>query len=205
MKLSFFLNIVTSVIIIIPYFHPTKANADACCDFKTPVSYSAEQIAKINYWTDYFFFLIRPELQGKPIKLSQQLYRREQAGIRLIVRKIIVYGCYWERKNYYLEKISLEDQPERDYWLIRENYLFDGLYAQLTNAIFYAHHPELPKQKSNFKNLNWVTEWNNIRHNFANYQQETNLLSQFIPVCQPRDLRDRIITSEQLNQLINPN
>lgn len=203
MKLSLFLSIATSAIILFPYLYPTKVNAYTYCDLKTDYYYSPEQRAKINYWTDYFFFLFRPELKDKQIVRSQKLYQREKAGIRGVVKRVLLCGAYWEHQNYYLEKIYLAREPENPYWLLINNYVFDGFYAELTDAVFYAHHLGLPPKKSNFKNLNWSTEWINIRQSFASYQQENNLFAEFLPIFQPIKTRDRIITIEQLRRLTN--
>ncbi len=69
------------------------------------------------------------------------------------------------------------------YWRQNRNYFFEGLYQDLTDAIFYARHPEISLEEDKSQHLNWGSEWNLIRRHFANYDQEQFLKTSFIPIC----------------------
>ena len=68
-------------------------------------------------------------------------------------------------------------------WKLNRDYFFDGLYEDLTDAVFYARHPEISQEETKLQHLNWAAEWNFIRRHFANYNQEEILKRDFIPIC----------------------
>ena len=49
---------------------------------------------------------------------------------------------------------------------------FEGFYQDLTDAIFYARHPEISLKEDKSLSFNLATEWDLIRRHFANYNQE---------------------------------
>ncbi len=208
---------VLSIIIATQYFahqriiaHPKNADVYPTCDRtkhgskvdRLPkLTSSPEQLKKTSYWTEYFFYLIRPEMKGKKIQAAQTLYRQEKTGIRQIVRQVFSCSCYWSKKNYYLIKQYIpEDKQNKHfwqweyYWLKNDNYWFDGLYSDFTDAVFYARHPELNRDKSYLENMNLATEWMFIRQHLVSFDTENMLKKEFIPTCD-RDAIDKIWTS----------
>ncbi len=174
----------------------------------------------INYWTQYFFDLLRPELVGKEQSNYSKLHRREKSAISEIVVHILSYTCQrspdkyfvltearelndsdkYPRYRYYPKghnrnlynrernpDFNLEDNNIRDisfHWRLERDYFFEGLYKDLTDAIFYARHPEFSVQENKkLQHLNWSAEWNFIRRHFANYNQEQVYKQFFIPSC----------------------
>lgn len=104
-----------------------------------------------------------PRYRYNPRSLNEELYNRErQARFR-------------------------HEEPElwqNDYfWRQNRDYFFEGLYKDLTDAIFYARHPEIPLEEEKIHHLNWSGEWNAIRSHFANYDQEQKIKDHFIPLC----------------------
>ena len=186
---------------IVQYFTQKEARAYSSCDRSSAVIRSPEKLKKISYWADYFFYLVRPEMRDKKIQVSQTLYRREKTGIRQVVRQVFSCSCYWSRRNYYLIKkhIPKDRQNKRFwqwdyYWLRNDDYWFDGLYSDFTDAVFYARHPELNRDKSNFKNMNLATEWMFIRQHLVSFDLENILKQEFIPPC-GRDIANKVWTS----------
>ena len=186
---------------IIQYFTEKEVQAYSSCTRSPAVIRSPEKLKKISYWTDYFFNLVRPEMRDKKIQVSQTLYRREKTGIRQVVRQVSSCSCYWSRRNYYLIKKHIpEDRQNKRfwqwdyYWLRNDDYWFDGLYRDFTDAVFYARHPELNRDESNFKNMNLATEWMFIRQHLVSFDLENSLKQKFIPPCD-RDIANKIWTS----------
>ena len=187
--------------VITQYSSQKEVQAYPSCRRSSDLIRSPEKLKKISYWTDYFFVLVRPEMRDKKIKVSDTLYRREKTGIRQVVRQVISCSCYWSRKNYYLIKQYIpEDKQRKDkwqweyYWLRNDDYWFDGLYSDFTDAVFYARHPELNADKSHLKDINLATEWMFIRQYFADFATENPLKQEFIPPCD-RDIYNKIWTS----------
>lgn len=186
-----------------------------------------EDLEKVDYWTNYFFKLLRPEMRNKRTRIYHTLYRRERAGIRRVISKVILQSCqrphinhyyllsererelekrerfrhrgfresarrrirdtrdyYWDR-YYYDDELFWDDElwGEDFYWERTEDYFFEGLYRELTDAVFYARHPELPRRVSRRNTMNWSSEWIFIRQSFADYEQEKFLKQHFIPLC----------------------
>ena len=80
---------------------------------------------------------------------------------------------------------------ENDYfWRQNRDYFFEGLYKDLSDAIFYARHPEIPLEEEKINHLNWAGEWNAIRRHFANFDQEQKLKDHFIPLCLSHQISD---------------
>ena len=70
------------------------------------------------------------------------------------------------------------------FWQLNRDYFFHGLYQDLTDAVFYARHPEISHKENKLQYLNWSAEWNFIRRRFVIYNQEKIFKNGFIPVCQ---------------------
>lgn len=188
----------------------------------------AENLEKVDYWTNYFFKLLRPEIRNKPIRIHHTLYRRERAEIRRVINKVIYQSCqrpyinhyyllsererdrekkerwerlnrrermrsdirdtrdyYWERYYYYDDEMFWDEElwDEGYYWNRTEDYFFEGLYRDLTDAVFYARHPELSRRISRRDTMNWSSEWIFIRDSFADFEQEQFLKQHLIPLC----------------------
>ena len=183
----------------------------------------------INYWTQHFFDLLRPELKGKEIQIYETLYQREKAAIAQVVTHVLFSTCQQPHRNHYFfltdqeidtgsvkyprsqynprsashrslynrerkRQFNLSQQRrfilekehlwENDFhWRQNRNYFFEGLYQDLTDAIFYARHPEISLKEDKSRHLNWITEWTFIRRYFANYHQEELLKKYFVPIC----------------------
>ena len=187
--------------VITQYSTQKEVKAYPSCRRSSDLIRSPEKLKKISYWTDYFFVLVRPEMRDKKIKVSDTLYRREKTGIRQVVRQVVSCSCYWSRKNYYLIKQYIpEDKQRKDkwqweyYWLRNDDYWFDGLYSDFTDAVFFARHPELNSEKSHLKDMTLATEWMFIRQYFVDFATENPLKQEFIPSC-PRDIHNKIWTS----------
>ena len=186
-----------------------------------------ENIEKIDYWTNYFFKLLRPEMRNKKVRIHHTLYRRERAEIRRVVSKVLYQSCqrphinhyyqiserdrndvkrlrrerfdrrerlrsrlrndesYYQHRYYYDDELSWDEElwDEGYYWDRTNDYFFEGLYRELTDAVFYARHPELSHQASRKDTMNWSGEWSFIRQHFSDFQQEKFLKQQLIPVC----------------------
>lgn len=205
-----------------------RVNAQIISEQATEMEFSDLEI--IDNWTEHFFGLLRPELQGKDIPIYETLYQREKAAIAQVVTHILFSSCQQQNRNHYffltdkkrrnrndnlgqygrfqypargansnlynrnrqiisnnnqrrfiLEKESLWENDF--YWRQNRNYFFEGFYQDLTDAIFYARHPEISLKEDKSKNFNLATEWDLIRRRFANYNQEQLLKKYLIPVC----------------------
>ncbi len=209
-------------------FIPKKAQAIPQTPLIQKPKINAETLEVIDYWTQHFFDLLRPETIGKDVKVYDKLYRREKAAISQVVTYVLFATCHQSHRNHYFflteqarpnnseqypryryyprainrnlsnrpiesefspnnqQEFVLEEEHlwERDfYWRQNRDYFFEGLYRDLTDAIFYARHPEISLQEDKIQHLNWATEWDFIRRRFANYDQEQVLKQYFIPVC----------------------
>lgn len=182
------------ITIITQYFTQQKVNAYPSCDRSQSVVHSREQLEKISYWTDYFFEQVRPEMRGKKIQLSQTIYRREKTAIRQVIRSILLCTCYLEPNNYFFVKHKGELTEKDDEWVRDNNYFLNGFYHDLTDAIFYARHPEITKRQSKLKDMNLATEWMFIRQYFVDFERSEILSKAFIPVC------DRLIDVSKVNR-----
>ncbi len=114
-----------------------------------------------------------PRYRYYPRGINRYLHNRERRR----------YFSHDDERKYFLDT---ENIAERNLsWQLKKDYFFEGLYQDLTDAVFYARHPELSYEKTQkLQHLNWAGEWNFIRRHFANYNQEEILKQDFIPVCQ---------------------
>ncbi len=190
---------------------------------------NSSNLEVIDYWTQHFFDLLRPEQKGKEVQRYETHYQREKAAIAQVVTHVLFSTCQQSHRNHYFfltdqtidndsaryshdrylsrspnhrslsnrerkrqfnfaqqRRFILEKEHlwENDfYWRQNRNYFFEGLYRDLTDAIFYARHPEISLKEDKSRHLNWGSEWNFIRRRFANYDQEKVLKHTFIPVC----------------------
>jgi hypothetical protein len=195
----------------------------SCSSHITACEKTPEELEKIDYWTNYFFKVLRPEMRGKRVQYHQSLFRREKAAIRQVIRQVVYCSCQepnlnryyflmarqrddaWRRDRYKYEsryenrydrnsderyfyaddELRWDEQlwDEEYYWSRNRDYFFDGLYADLTDAIFYARHPEFDRRISKKSKMDWTSEWTFIRQYFANYEQERFIKQYLIPVC----------------------
>lgn len=209
--------------VFISVFTQQKIAAHRYCESYINCDREPEVLEKIDYWTNYFFKLSRPEMRNKPIRIHHTLYRREKAEIRRVINKVLDRSCqqpnlnryyllsrererkkrepwqrrdrrnrirydydrYWERDYYYDDERFWDEElwEEGYYWGRTEDYFFDGLYRDLTDAVFYARHPELARNISRKSTINWSTEWMFIRQSFADFEQEEFLKQHLIPLC----------------------
>ncbi len=218
----FFLTIFSTILISI--LNSPKTLAHEYCESYLDCHQKPEHLEKVNYWTNYFFKLLRPEMRNKKVRIHHTLYRRERAEIRRVVNRVVYKSCQQPYLNrYYLlaERDRERDKRERwhrynhrekpshrlhdrdrvykysgdellwdeklwnegYYWRRSEDYFFEGLYRDLTDAVFSARHPELSRRGSKRKTMNWSTEWIFIRQYFANFEQEQFLKQYLIPLC----------------------
>ena len=220
--LSIFTNMLMSV------FNPPKAAAHEYCESYLDCHQEPEDLEKVDYWTNYFFKLLRPEMRNKKVRIHHTLYRREKSEIRRVVNKVVHQSCqrphinhyyllserdrdrekqeprqrfgrrerlrkklrnnqdyYWHRYYYYDDELLWDEElwDEGYYWGRDSDYFFEGLYRELTDAVFYARHPELSTHVSRRETMNWSGEWSFIRQHFADFEQEKFLKQQLIPVC----------------------
>ncbi|MDJ0742841.1 MAG: hypothetical protein QNJ32_05705 [Xenococcaceae cyanobacterium MO_167.B27] len=227
MKTNRLLSFSILAIVWIQVFTPSKILAHRNCESYLDCHQTPETLEKVDYWTNYFFKLLRPEMRNKRIRIYHTLYRRERAEIRRVVNKVVYQSCQqphinhyyllsererelenrdrwqrfnrrnrtnrlssdryhnWEQYDYYGDELLWDEElwEEGYYWERTENYFFEGLYRDLTDAVFYARHPELSREISRKENLNWSTEWTFIRQHFANFEEEKFLKQHLIPLC----------------------
>jgi hypothetical protein len=170
LKIIFLITLTTEIIA------PQKVVASVSCEASREIIHSPETLDKIDYWTDYFFYLVRPELKEETINRSNYLYRREKTEIRQVVRGFLLCSCYRERKNHYLWKqANLWVREDKDYW--------EKFYSALTDAVFYARHPERNDTKTRQKIMHLSTEWIFIRQSFTEFAIAPPSNSQFINNC----------------------
>lgn len=161
MKLISFAILIISIFTINEIILLDKVQAFKACQESIDITNSPEILEKINYWTDYFFYLVRPELkiQKETIQLSNPIYVTEKSRINQVVRQVLLCPSYGDKKNHYLwDKDDILTRADRDFW--------EWFYNALTDAVFYAHHPELEARKSWSKNITLFTEWILIRQSF---------------------------------------
>ena len=228
MKITKLLILSTLITILISIFTQQKVAAHKYCESYIDCHQEPEDLEKVDYWTNYFFEKLHPEMRHKRVRIHQTLYRRERAEIRRIVNKVIYQSCqqpfinhyyllserererekrehqrgFFRRqrmrnrfrnnrddswhKYYYHDDELLWDEELWDkgyYWGRSKDYFFEGLYRDLTDAVFYARHPELSRHISRRETMNWSTEWIFIRQHFADFEQEEFLKQHLIPLC----------------------
>jgi hypothetical protein len=174
--LSFILTLILTTTITIS---GQRVKAYSTCEKSTFIIHSPEILEKISYWTDYFFYLVRPEMESKKIKFSETIYRREKIAIRQVIREVLLCTC---ESTVYKKN---QDGSNQNYYLRNQedNYFFAGFYRELTDAVFYARHPELSDRKSWSKDMNLATEWMFIRQYFTSFNTSERLQKEFIPTC----------------------
>ena len=222
----FFLTIFSTILISI--LNSPKTLAHEYCESYLDCHQKPEDLEKVDYWTNYFFKLLRPEMRNKKVRIHHTLYRRERAEIRRVINKVIHQSCqrphinhyyllsererdrekrerwqrfsrrerlrdklqdnrnsYWHRYYYYDDELLWDEElwDEGYYWRRTDDYFFEGLYRELTDAVFYARHPELSHHISRRDTMNWSGEWSFIRQHFADFEQEKFLKQHLIPVC----------------------
>jgi hypothetical protein len=177
MRISFLLKLLLLITITREILTTQKVEAFISCEESRVIIHSPQMLDKIDYWTDYFFYLIRPELKEEKIKLSDYLYRREKTEIRQVIREVLLCSCYRYQKNYYLWK-------QEDIWVKEDRDFWERFYSALTDAVFYARHPELDNIKARQKIMNLSTEWIFIRQSFTTFEIDPPLNKEdFIPSC----------------------
>ena len=229
MKTNTLLILTILIAILVSLFNPPKVLAHEYCESYIDCHQEPEDLEKVDYWTNYFFKLLRPEMRNKRVRIHHTLYRRERAEIRRVINKVVHQSCqhphinhyyllserekerekrerrqrfgrrerlrnqlrddrdyYWHRYYYYDDELLWDEElwDEGYYWDRTEDYFFEGLYRELTDAVFYARHPELsPRHVSRRDTMNWAGEWSFIRQHFADFEQEKFLKQQLIPLC----------------------
>ena len=228
MKITKLLTLTILVTILISVFNSSQIVAHEYCESYIDCHQEPEDLEKVDYWTNYFFKLLRPEMRNKKVRIHQTLYRRERSEIRRVVNKVVHQSCqrpninhyyllsererdkekqerqqrssrrgrlrdklqenrdyYWHRYYYYDDELLWDEElwDEGYSWGRTNDYFFEGLYRELTDAVFYARHPELARHISRRDTMNWAGEWSFIRQHFANFEQERFLKQHLIPVC----------------------
>jgi hypothetical protein len=223
MKISQLIILTISLNISIFILNQKQSIAHEYCESYLDCYQEPEDLETVDYWTNYFFKLLRPEMRNKKIRIHHTLYRRERAEIRRVVNKVVYQSCQQPNINHYyllsereqdrekLERWQSLDRRERMrtelrdeqryhyyddelfwdeelwdegyYWGRTDDYFFEGLYRDLTDAVFYARHPELSHHFSRRDTMNWSSEWTFIRQQFADFEQEKFLKQHLIPIC----------------------
>ena len=228
MKITKLLTLTIFATILTSIFNSPKTVAHEYCESYIDCHQEQEDLEKVDYWTNYFFKLLRPEMRNKKIRIHHTLYRRERAEIRRVINKVVNQSCqrphvnhyyllsererdrekrehsqrfsrqerlrdklrnnrdYYRHRYYYYDDELLWDEELWDegyYWRRTDDYFFEGLYRELTDAVFYARHPELSHHISRRDTMNWAGEWSFIRQHFADFEQEKFLKQHLIPIC----------------------
>lgn len=99
--------------------------------------------------TDSYFWTVHPEMWDRAIQPHQTQYKKEWLAIREALRDRLVYGqvCYKDGYDYEVENYG------------------EALFA-ITDAVFYARHPELNGRKIAPNETSLVQEWNSIYRTF---------------------------------------
>ena len=204
-----------------------KVIAHPHCDPYLDCYRESENLEKAEYWTNYFFKLIRPEMRNKQVRIHHTLYRRERSAIKQVVDRVLNRSCQrphidhyyfllerdrnredreswdsyhrrdrlrsrldrrhniWHRYDDYDRELWWDEELWDDgyYWGRTEDYFFEGLYRELTDAVFYARHPELSRPVSRRQVMNWSSEWTFIRQHFADFEREKFIKQHLIPIC----------------------
>ena len=62
---------------------------------------NSSNLEVIDYWTQHFFDLLRPELKGKEVQIYEVLYQREKAAIAQVVTHVLFSTCQQHHRNHY--------------------------------------------------------------------------------------------------------
>ncbi len=107
----------------------------------------------LNEFTDSGFWNIRPEMLNRTIQPNQTLYRREWSAIKEVMSKLLMWRelphCYADPGTYGYDV---------------ENYA--EMVTAVTDAVFYARHPELQRRKLRPSETRLIEEWNGIYRSF---------------------------------------
>ncbi|MFW6359941.1 MAG: hypothetical protein ACOC0N_12110 [Chroococcales cyanobacterium] len=107
--------------------------------------------AEIDRWTDDFFYSLHPEMRGRKIQPHQTFYMRDWNIIRRFVSRHLVWT-----------DISCVSDGSQFAWFP------DTLMASdLTDALFYARHPELNGRPIRRGETALAEEWNAIHSIFG--------------------------------------
>jgi hypothetical protein len=103
----------------------------------------------LDQYTDTYFGVVRPEMRDKKIQPHQTQYTKEWLAIREVLKDRLSYGkvCFQEGDAY----------DVKDYGEAR---------MALTDAVFYARHPELAGRKIGADESGLIKEWNSIWRSF---------------------------------------
>lgn len=101
MKINLLRSLFFLTIFCLQIFFPSKIVAHPHCESSFNCGSTPETLAKIDYWTNYFFKLIRPEMRHTRVRVHHTLYRREVTEIRKVVTKVIYESCQQPHLNYY--------------------------------------------------------------------------------------------------------
>ena len=107
----------------------------------------------LNDYTDSYFWNVRPELVNQKIQSHQTQYQKEWSAMREVLRERLVWMelpyCYAEPGTYGYE---VQD--------------YGDTVRALTDAVFYARHPELKGRKIRAGETKLIREWNQIKQMF---------------------------------------
>jgi hypothetical protein len=103
----------------------------------------------VDRFTDSYFWTINPGMRNRSIQPYQTQYKKEWLAIREVLKNKLSYGkvCYKDGYDYDVENYG------------------DALIA-MTDAVFYARHPELAGRKVRSSEASLIREWNSIWRSF---------------------------------------
>ncbi|MEL6442572.1 MAG: hypothetical protein AAFQ80_25435 [Cyanobacteria bacterium J06621_8] len=103
--------------ISIAILNPIKTVAHEYCESYLDCDHRSEKLEQVDYWTNYFFTSLRPEMENKKIKAYHTLYIRERAEIRRVINKVIFQSCQIPDMNqYYLLSEGEESEERQERW-----------------------------------------------------------------------------------------
>lgn len=105
--------------------------------------------AVLDQYSDSYFWDVRPEMRDKKIQPHQAQYKKEWLAIREALKGRLSYGKVCFKDGY--------DYDVQDYG--------EALIA-MTDAVFYARHPELAGRKIKPNETRLTREWNLIWKSF---------------------------------------
>jgi hypothetical protein len=108
----------------------------------------------VDQFTDSYFWTINPGMRNRNIQPHQTQYKKEWLVIREIFQDRLTWMqlpvCYAEPGEYGYE---IKDYGEA--------------MTALTDAVFYARHPELNGRKISPNETNLIQEWNSINRSVS--------------------------------------
>jgi hypothetical protein len=108
----------------------------------------------LDRWTDSYFWTINPEMLDRSIQPHQTQYKKEWLAIR---------GVFEDRLTWMQLPICYAEPGEYGYEI--EDY--GDAMAALTDAVFYARHPELNGRKIRANETSLIREWNSINQSVS--------------------------------------